>query len=99
MMARLFGCLLLAATMLCAQPFRWTREQMIHFTPENPFERFPDGRPKVPDELLEKVKGALRGGVLGQRGKKRASPLRDHATGTRRTQADDRTDDWRLRRR
>jgi regulator of RNase E activity RraA len=30
---------------------------MIHFTPENPFERFPDGRPKVPDELLEKVKG------------------------------------------
>src|SRR5262249_48459096 len=24
---------------------------------ENPFERFPDGRPKVPDELLEKVKG------------------------------------------
>lgn len=57
MMARLFGCLLLAATMLCAQPFRWTREQMIHFTPENPFERFPDGRPKVPDELLEKVKG------------------------------------------
>ena len=40
-----------------AQPFRWTREQMIHFTPLNPFDRFEDGRPKVPDELLEKVKG------------------------------------------
>lgn len=48
--------LLLAAT-AAAQPFRWTREQMIHFTPENPFERFADGRPKVPDALLEKVKG------------------------------------------
>lgn len=52
-----FFLFLLSTTLLCAQPFRWTREQMIHFTPENPFERFPDGRPKVPDELLEKVKG------------------------------------------
>lgn len=51
------ACLLCLATTLCAQPFRWTREQMIHFTPENPFERFEDGRPKVPDALLEKVKG------------------------------------------
>ena len=30
---------------------------MIHHTPQNPFERFEDGRPKVPDALLEKVKG------------------------------------------
>ena len=56
-MIRFFVLSLLSTTLLCAQPFRWTREQMIHFTPENPFERFPDGRPKVPDELLEKVKG------------------------------------------
>jgi len=56
-MIRLFAFFLFSATMLCAQPFRWTREQMIHFTPENPFDRFADGRPKVPDELLEKVKG------------------------------------------
>lgn len=56
-MIRLLAFCLLSATLLSAQPFRWTREQMIHFTPENPFDRFPDGRPKVPDELLEKVKG------------------------------------------
>lgn len=39
-----------------AQMFRFTREQMIRYTPKNPFDRFPDGRPKVPDALLEKVK-------------------------------------------
>jgi regulator of RNase E activity RraA len=56
-MIRILALCLLSATVVCAQPFRWTREQMIHYTPDNPFERFPDGRPKVPDELLEKVKG------------------------------------------
>ncbi len=34
-----------------------TPEQMNHFTPQWTGERFPDGRPKVPDALLEKVKG------------------------------------------
>ncbi|MBS1826800.1 MAG: dimethylmenaquinone methyltransferase [Acidobacteria bacterium] len=57
MMIRILALSLLSTFVLCAQPFRWTREQMIHFTPDNPFDRFPDGRPKVPDELLEKVKG------------------------------------------
>lgn len=56
-MTRFVAFALLFTATLSAQPFRWTREQMIHFTPENPFDRFPDGRPKVPDELLEKVKG------------------------------------------
>ncbi len=41
----------------CGQVFGFTREQMIKYTEQNPFERFPDGRPKVPDALLEKVKG------------------------------------------
>src|SRR3954468_19454039 len=36
-----------------------TKEQMIAFTPDNPYERFADGRPKVPDDLLEKVKGLV----------------------------------------
>lgn len=40
-----------------AQVFRLTREQMIHYTAKNPFGRFPDGRPKVDDKLLERVKG------------------------------------------
>jgi regulator of RNase E activity RraA len=39
------------------QVFRLTREQMIHYTEKNPFERFPDGRPKVDDKMLERVKG------------------------------------------
>lgn len=46
----------LAAGICSGQVFRWTREQMIHYTGENPFERFADGRPKVPDELLEEVR-------------------------------------------
>lgn len=32
-----------------------TKEQMIEFTKHNPYERFPDGRPKVPLNLLERV--------------------------------------------
>jgi regulator of RNase E activity RraA len=40
-----------------AQVYVWTPEQTIKYTAQNPYERFPDGRPKVPDELLAKVKG------------------------------------------
>ncbi len=51
----------LAATLLCmpleAQIFKLTPEQMIKYTPLNPFGRFPDGRPKVDDKILERVKG------------------------------------------
>lgn len=39
-----------------AQIFTFTREQMIKYTANNPFERFEDGRPKAPDALLEKCK-------------------------------------------
>jgi 4-hydroxy-4-methyl-2-oxoglutarate aldolase len=40
-----------------AQVFTLTREQLIELSAQNPFERFPDGRPKVPDELIERAKG------------------------------------------
>ena len=40
-----------------AQLFSLTRDQMIEFTAQNPFERFPDGRPKVPDALIERTRG------------------------------------------
>ena len=33
-----------------------SREEMIALTPLNPFDRFEDGRPRVPDELLERMK-------------------------------------------
>jgi 4-hydroxy-4-methyl-2-oxoglutarate aldolase len=39
-----------------AQVFTFSRDEMIHYTAQNPFGRFSDGRPKVPDELLEKVR-------------------------------------------
>ena len=56
-----FLTLLFSTATLCvslqAQVFTLTHEQMLKYTAANPFERFPDGRPKVPDALLEKVKG------------------------------------------
>jgi regulator of RNase E activity RraA len=45
-----------AALPSSGQVFRLTREQLIKYTAKNPFERFPDGRPKVPDALLDRVK-------------------------------------------
>src|ERR1044071_9962922 len=36
-----------------------SKEQMIAYTSKNPYDRFADGRPKVPDDLLEKVKGMV----------------------------------------
>jgi 4-hydroxy-4-methyl-2-oxoglutarate aldolase len=47
---------LLAAGSARAQIFTLSRDQIIEYTAKNPFERFPDGRPKVPDALLEKFK-------------------------------------------
>ena len=46
-----------ALTPCRAQLFTFTPDEMIRYTPKNPFGRFEDGRPKVPDALLEKVKG------------------------------------------
>jgi len=40
-----------------AQVFTFTHDDMLKYTAQNPFERFADGRPKVPDTLLERVKG------------------------------------------
>lgn len=51
-------CLLLAALGPAnGQVFRLTREQMIHYTAKSPYPRFDDGRPKVDDPMLERVKG------------------------------------------
>jgi regulator of RNase E activity RraA len=32
------------------------KEEIVAFTPNNPFDRFPDGRPRVPDDLLRRMK-------------------------------------------
>src|SRR5580698_7721285 len=40
-----------------AQTLKLSKEEMVALTAQNPFERFPDGRPKVPDALIERAKG------------------------------------------
>jgi regulator of RNase E activity RraA len=40
-----------------AQLWTWTKDQMVEYTKAWTGDRFPDGRPKVPDEWLERVKG------------------------------------------
>ena len=40
-----------------AQLFTLTKDQMVEWTAQNPFDRFPDGRPKVPDALIERARG------------------------------------------
>jgi regulator of RNase E activity RraA len=49
------GLLLLAP--VDAQVFRWSMEQMVKYTAKNPYDRFPDGRPKVDDKVLQRVRG------------------------------------------
>jgi 4-hydroxy-4-methyl-2-oxoglutarate aldolase len=45
-----------AAIPVYAQVFRFTREDLVKYTAANPFDRFPDGRPKAPDALIEKLR-------------------------------------------
>src|SRR3954451_5503731 len=49
--------LLLAPALAHAQLFQLTKEQLIELTSQNPFDRFADGRPKIPDDLLERARG------------------------------------------
>ena len=51
------AALLLTATPLVeAQPGVLTPQQLIEYSPEWKGERFPDGRPKVPDAILDRMK-------------------------------------------
>jgi 4-hydroxy-4-methyl-2-oxoglutarate aldolase len=45
-----------AAICLEAQPLSLTREEMIQYTPLWEGERFPDGRPKVPDDIIKRMR-------------------------------------------
>jgi regulator of RNase E activity RraA len=52
------GLVAVMSPALChAQLFTLPREQMVEMTAQNPFERFADGRPKVPDDLIERARG------------------------------------------
>jgi regulator of RNase E activity RraA len=40
-----------------AQVFTLTKDELVALSAANPFDRFPDGRPKVPDALIERARG------------------------------------------
>ena len=48
--------LLTATSLAAAQPGVLTRQHLIEYTPDWTGERFPDGRPKVPDAILDRMK-------------------------------------------
>ena len=53
----LSACVLLAPTISRAQMITFSNEELLDYTAQNPFGRFPDGRPKVPDDLIERARG------------------------------------------
>jgi 4-hydroxy-4-methyl-2-oxoglutarate aldolase len=40
-----------------AQLVTFSKQDLIDYTAQNPFDRLPDGRPKVPDDLIERARG------------------------------------------
>ena len=38
-----------------AQLYDFTKQDLIDYTPQNPFDRFPDGRPKIPEKFLKRA--------------------------------------------
>jgi 4-hydroxy-4-methyl-2-oxoglutarate aldolase len=56
---------LLAPALAEAQVFTLSKEQLIEYTAQNPFERFADGRPKVPDSMMQRAKGISMEEVFG----------------------------------
>jgi 4-hydroxy-4-methyl-2-oxoglutarate aldolase len=74
-MKRAFGfaaITLLASLMVTpeagAQINTLTREEMVKYTASNPYERFADGRPKVPDTVLKQLNDMSSEEVMGARG-------------------------------
>src|ERR1700692_5002256 len=40
-----------------AQLLTFSKQELIDYTARNPFDRLPDGRPKIPDDLMERARG------------------------------------------
>lgn len=52
------ACVTLLLPVLCdAQLFSLSRDQLVELTSTSPYERFADGRPKVPAPLIERARG------------------------------------------
>jgi 4-hydroxy-4-methyl-2-oxoglutarate aldolase len=47
---------LLAPRSVQAQLLSFSKQELMDYTAREPFDRFPDGRPKVPDDLLERAR-------------------------------------------
>jgi 4-hydroxy-4-methyl-2-oxoglutarate aldolase len=56
---------LLVPSYIQAQVFAFGKEDLIEITAKNPFDRFPDGRPKVPDDLIERARGLSAEEIFG----------------------------------
>ena len=48
---------LLVSTFAYAQLFTFPKQDLIDYTAKSPFDRLPDGRPKVPDSMMERARG------------------------------------------
>lgn len=48
---------LLASTFAYAQLFTFPKQDLIDYTAKSPFDRLPDGRPRVPDSMIERARG------------------------------------------
>jgi 4-hydroxy-4-methyl-2-oxoglutarate aldolase len=51
-----FALSMLAAPATRAQLFTFSKQELIEYTQGQPFERFADGRPKIPEELLARAR-------------------------------------------
>lgn len=51
-----FVCLLGGTFFVSAMPLKMSKEEMIQYTPKWVGDRFPDGRPKVSDSVIERMK-------------------------------------------
>ena len=49
--------ILLSTIGAAAQLITFSKQDLIDYTPNNPFDRLSDGRPKVPDDLIERARG------------------------------------------
>jgi 4-hydroxy-4-methyl-2-oxoglutarate aldolase len=47
---------LLASSCACAQLYTFSKQELIEYTSKSPFDRFADGRPKVPDAMIERAR-------------------------------------------
>lgn len=45
------------STIASAQLSSFPKQELIDYTAQNPFDRLPDGRPKVPDDLIDRARG------------------------------------------